>query len=218
MAVDPHLIAQIKAHIDSAINHAALAEMQAALEDTYKAGYVGGVVTAQMVLGQTPDAAMVKRPLLAASKLVDDPGLKGLLDDAGVTIKSIAENRLNVLASTLADGINDGVNMAQMAEMVGNVLDDPRWADLVAVTETNRAVSAGSLQTYQINDVPGKTWLVAADPCELCQENADAGFVAVDDSFPSGDDAPPAHPMCRCAVSPAWPDGSEAGAGEDEGD
>lgn len=215
MAADLQLIAQIKAHIDTATRAVGLVAMQSALEDTYKQGYVGGVVTAQMALGQTPDATMVKRPLLAARKLLDDPGLKGLLDDAGITIKSIAENRLSVLAKTLADGIDAGVNMAQMTTMVADVLDDSNWAETVARTETARAMSQGSLSTYQANGVPNKVWLVAAEPCPICEENADAGPIPAGDSFPSGDDAPPAHPMCLCAIAPDYSDLSDTG--EDEG-
>ncbi len=31
-----------------------------------------------------------------------------------------------------------------------------------------------------------------------CGDNADASPIPISDNFPSGDDAPPAHPRCRC--------------------
>lgn len=33
-----------------------------------------------------------------------------------------------------------------------------------------------------------------------CDDNADAGALELGDAFPSGDDAPPAHPNCECAL------------------
>ena len=44
-------------------------------------------------------------------------------------------------------------------------------------------------------------WLVA-DPCDDCQENADASPIGIDEVFPSGDTEPPAHPNCVCDLAP----------------
>ena len=43
-----------------------------------------------------------------------------------------------------------------------------------------------------------KSWV--GGTCEACQENADAGWIDMDDTFPSGDDEPPAHPNCDCDI------------------
>jgi hypothetical protein len=43
-----------------------------------------------------------------------------------------------------------------------------------------------------------KSWV--GGTCEACQENADAGWIPIDDAFPSGDDEPPAHPNCECEL------------------
>ena len=74
---------------------------------------------------------------------------------------------------------------------------------MIADTEACRAASQASMQTYAANGVTGVEWLVAADPCDDCQANADAGIIALGEDFPSGDSEPPAHPRCRCAVAPA---------------
>jgi hypothetical protein len=44
-------------------------------------------------------------------------------------------------------------------------------------------------------------WLVA-EGCDLCEENADASPIGIDEEFPSGDTEPPAHPNCMCALAP----------------
>ena len=43
-----------------------------------------------------------------------------------------------------------------------------------------------------------KRWVVDGNPCELCQGNADVGWIPADEDFPSGDDEPGAHPNCQC--------------------
>jgi hypothetical protein len=50
--------------------------------------------------------------------------------------------------------------------------------------------------------VEKKVWLLADDPCDECQGNADDGEIPLDDDFSSGDDAAPAHPRCLCDTAP----------------
>src|SRR5581483_953872 len=90
-----------------------------------------------------PDAAR-----LALGDLGDGAGLARLLDEAGVTISSIADTRIAELGKVLADALENGDSPDTLARALRAVLDDPRWADLVAVTEINRATSAATLATY----------------------------------------------------------------------
>jgi hypothetical protein len=46
-------------------------------------------------------------------------------------------------------------------------------------------------------------WLVF-DPCKICAQNANQ-IVNIGQQFPSGDQRPPAHPNCRCALAPVIP-------------
>lgn len=66
------------------------------------------------------------------------------------------------------------------------------------IVEAARAV-AGSLIEAK-GEGPQKRWITSDDPCVVCQENADAGWIDEGDSFPSGDDEPPAHPNCECEL------------------
>ena len=49
------------------------------------------------------------------------------------------------------------------------------------------------------------TWVVDPDgPCGAeCADNALAGAVDEDESFPTGDLHPPSHPGCTCHLEPA---------------
>jgi len=77
-------------------------------------------------------------------------------------------------------------------------------AEGVAVTESRFAYEQGNLRTAEALRDLGlnmeKSWYVSGDEmqCEDCELNGDEGWIPLDDNFPSGDDAPPAHPYCRC--------------------
>jgi SPP1 gp7 family putative phage head morphogenesis protein len=180
----------------------------------YTEGYLIGDHAATTLIAQAGDRRRLgrldprrprrRREILGAEGRGE--GLQALLDRAGVTIGSIAENRLDALAEVLAQALDEGWSVDRLAAALGDVLDDPRWADLVAVTETNRAVSAATLQRYFDNGVPAKEWLTALDDrvCRICSINQDDGAISLGAYFSSGDDAPPGHPNCRCALGPAW--------------
>ena len=81
---------------------------------------------------------------------------------------------------------------------------------LIARTETQMASNAGALAGYKASGVVESTqWLTAEDDLveEECLANGAAGpngdgVLPLGDVYPSGDDAPPAHPRCRCVLIP----------------
>jgi hypothetical protein len=75
----------------------------------------------------------------------------------------------------------------------------------------SRANSQAAVEGYRVaRDEVGvkvrKEWILGPNPCVICEENADEGDIDLDDVFPSGDDSPPAHPNCECAVIPVVED------------
>ena len=40
--------------------------------------------------------------------------------------------------------------------------------------------------------------------CSICLANDNAGWIPIDDAFPSGHMHPPAHDGCRCAILTRW--------------
>jgi SPP1 gp7 family putative phage head morphogenesis protein len=158
--------------------------------------------------GWTPGDTDAARALLGG-------GLDRLLEQAGVTINSVLAGRMDALAEVLADGITGGLAPDTIARGLGDVLEDAKWASMVAETETSRAINAATQGRYLDAGVTANTWMTAADQrvCPACAENEDAGAVSIGQSFPSGASGPPGHPRCRCALAPdvksiadiAWP-------------
>lgn len=79
-------------------------------------------------------------------------------------------------------------------------------AELIAVTEIGQAYVRGQQQIGNALQAAGvsmeKAWLTAQDERvePECESNGAAGWIPWDESFPSGHDAPLAHPGCRCAL------------------
>lgn len=140
----------------------------------------------------------------ATAALFDDGGLAAMLDEAGISLTGIEGTTLDRLAQVLADGVTRGDNLATMAGAVQGVIDDPGRARLVAVTEVNRAMTSGALAVYRDHGITQWDWLVGNGACLACEDEASGN------PHEMGDDEPPGHPGCRCAVSPVvvLPDGS----------
>ena len=95
-------------------------------------------------------------------------------------------------------GIVQGVSQQQDEPS----MDNGDYADMVAATETQNAVQRGVLDIYNEYGLP-VVWIAENGACPTCQTNAESGVQAAGNTFPSGDDAPPAHPNCRCQLASA---------------
>jgi hypothetical protein len=136
----------------------------------------------------------------AAALLVEKPrGLSTLLDSRGVTIQGINRTTLDRIGTRLATALAQGLPPSEVD--LSDFFDDSERALAIAQTEMSRAVATASRQLYEESGVELVEWIVA-DPCDLCQENADVSPIRIDDTFPSGDTEPPAHPNCVCDISP----------------
>lgn len=146
------------------------------------------------------DVALAEKLL---SGVNDAERLQYLLNESGVTIKSVAENRLGELARVIADGIGAGATTRDVTTLIAAVLDNPDRAEMVSRTETTRVMVAGAFDTYADAGVGWVSCLSAEDAgvCPLCTENEEAGVLSVWEQPPNG--WPPTHPNCRCTVLPA---------------
>jgi hypothetical protein len=78
-----------------------------------------------------------------------------------------------------------------------------KWSKTVAQTETRRAVTAASVDTYQDAGVESVEWLTAwGEACPICKEFEDMGPVQIGSGAYDGDDGPPGHPNCFCVILP----------------
>ena len=156
----------------------------------------------------------------AANLLKPSRGLSDLLDKRGVTIQGLNQTSLDRIGTALARALQRGETPSSavptiMEEIAGyreklarelgieldDILSDSERALTIAQTEMSRAVSIASRELYEESGAELVEW-ITADPCDLCQENADVSPIGIGDTFPSGDTEPPAHPNCVCDIAP----------------
>ena len=121
---------------------------------------------------------------------------------------AITEGTRELLRSLVSDSIEEGWSSKRLADEVGNstAFSDDR-AELIGRTEIARASSEGNMIGWRASGVvEKKEWVPDVGACEICQENADDGEIELNEMFSSGDDSPPAHPRCECAVAPVVAD------------
>jgi hypothetical protein len=191
-------------------------QMVLALGNMYADAYTLGVKVAKIRLNglqkdATPTVGIVdwstwKPGLPAAAALVKPTGgLRGLLDSRRILADDVLHTKLDRIGTALAKGLEQGLTPKETSRMINEIIDDPQQALLIAQTETSRAVSIAARDEYETAQVEQVEWLVA-EGCEECQDNADASPIGIDETFPSGDSEPPAHPNCMCALAPYFSD------------
>jgi hypothetical protein len=121
---------------------------------------------------------------------------------------AITDSTRDAIRNAIADGLADNVGRDAIIDSIGDLagFGEDR-ATVVAETEIARANSQSALEAYKgaasIGVDVKKEWLIAAiDVCPICLANAAEGPIDLDADFFSGDDATPAHPGCRCSLSP----------------
>ncbi len=151
----------------------------------------------------------------------------GELVDAKREAWRIDDSTRDMIRDTIAKGLDDNLGNEEIADLIRDSTGfSEERAELIAHTEIARVNSMASVESYRgARDDLGvnvkKEWLLADNPCETCQANAEQGAIDLDDDFQSGDASPPAHPNCECAVAPvvddeAPPADEESPNGDDE--
>jgi hypothetical protein len=140
----------------------------------------------------------------AAALVAKKPGLMDILRQAqGFTWKNFSDTTLTDIGNALGEAIALGLDAKASAKLIANHAASPARALTIAITEQNRAVSYATSVRYREAGLQQMQWLVF-DPCKICAQNANQ-IVNIGQQFPSGDQRPPAHPNCRCALAPVIP-------------
>jgi hypothetical protein len=107
------------------------------------------------------------------------------------------------IAAEVRDSVERGDPLPDLAKTIRTTIEDmTRYRSmLISRTETANALSVGSLSTAVQMNATHKEWVAEPDCCEICADNMSEGLIPIEDSFQSGDDCPPAHPNCRCALA-----------------
>ncbi len=119
--------------------------------------------------------------------------------------RDIDETTRARLKTIIEAGLEDGQNYQKIARAIrqSGVFSRAR-AKTIAVTEIGNAFSQGTLAGAREIAARGedveKSWMSQGDCCDVCDGNTEQGWIDVGSSFQSGNDAPLAHPNCRCAL------------------
>lgn len=168
---------------------------------------VAGAASAQTIYGRTP-----KVPMQSTSSIIQDlttqhvaalVGKKVLKDGSIVDNPNAAYDITDTMREDIASSIKKslalGLTSDEAAAEIEDIVGDPYRAERIANTEAVNAYNSGVKEYGDQTDAVGKEWEDAGADDE-CASNSDQGPIPFDDDFDSGDDAPPAHPNCRCAL------------------
>lgn len=90
---------------------------------------------------------------------------------------------------------------AMMESAFNSLLRGRRQA--IARTEARFATSAANQKIAESRGQQHKIWITTGDDRvdDACQGNEAQGWVGIKDTFSSGSDTPPDHPLCRCSLA-----------------
>lgn len=140
--------------------------------------------------------------LIGESTVVDMDYIKDWLDTAKVDVAtSITNTTVEKFSKIIEDGANDGLSNAKIAQQVSDVFDKVTEyrADMIARTETARAVTESHRKTYEHYGFFDVKWLLEAGACEICvdKESQKWNINTIQGQIP-GD----THPNCKCDFTP----------------
>lgn len=122
-------------------------------------------------------------------------------------VTDIDEATRNMLRGIIADGIEQGKSRDDiLAEIESSNAFSESRAQLIADTEIRMANGQGRLAGWRAARDAGvrlkKGWVLGDNSCEECQQNADDGWIDLDENFSGTDtDTDPGHVKCDCGTT-----------------
>lgn len=121
---------------------------------------------------------------------------------SGELVSGIDDVTRENLKKYVSSAIDNGWSLGELRQRIdeGGIFGRER-AETIARTETAFAHGRGAHEAAKDQEQDEKSWIRGqSEPEDECQDNEDAGWIPIDDDFPSGDDTIPAHPNCLCDV------------------
>lgn len=143
---------------------------------------------------------------IAVSFDLENPFVQQTIAGLAKKVKGVAETTRADIQMLVGQQAGNGWSAQELAQAIRDqgITRSETRAMLISRTETAAAYSQGSIAAYRASGVVKQTeWLTAGDDddCPICAAlngtRADLG-----DMFDGDIDAPPAHPACRCVLSP----------------
>jgi hypothetical protein len=137
-------------------------------------------------------AEMVGMKWNGAGELVENPNAEWVISD------TTRDELRQIVESAFGQETSMSDLITQIAD--AGVFSDAR-AEMIARTEVTNAQVQGNFDVWKKSGLVNKvTWLVSADePCDICLLN-DGEERELGKMFPSGEEMPPQHPNCQCAL------------------
>lgn len=164
-------------------------------------GALSGQNTYNMPLGISPASANIQKlGLKQVAGLVGKTINKdGTVVDNPKAAYNITDTVRNDVAQSIKTSLALGENINDATARIQRVIADPMRAERIARTESVNAYQSGLAEFADQSNAVGKEWQDAGASDE-CADNTAVGPISIDDTFPSGDSEPTAHPNCRCGI------------------
>lgn len=187
--------ASLEADIAASLGpHVYIHPVTAAEQETFS-----GAVTAAIDSGSAAAADMLGTAAPGTESFIAE-----YLKDGGFSRLTGDLDRTTVdrLASAVADAYESGADFDGIVQAVKDSFSDAttRRAKMIAQTELNDAWNQSVVHFADQAGATQKEWEINPGACIVCVENAADGAIDFDAEFASGDDAPPAHPLCGCSI------------------
>ena len=131
-----------------------------------------------------------------AAHLLANKGFERILQEARIELKGIEDRIRTEIGQILEQSIYEGWNVDQTASEIDKLINNPNRAELIAVTEINRAMSLASHEFYRQNGIAEWNLITAPGACPKCLA------IAAQNPHPMSDKRiTPEHPRCRCAIA-----------------
>lgn len=137
-------------------------------------------------------------------KLVNDDAKKWAQEYAYTMISSITATSRRVLQERVSAWIASGNPLSTLAKDDKLVqMFGPMRAKLIASTEVTRIYAEANQRVFEQTGVEKRRWNTAKDElvCPICGP-LNGVEVGIAEPFPGGLSLPPAHPRCRCWITP----------------
>jgi hypothetical protein len=119
---------------------------------------------------------------------------------------SITETTRDALRSKISEAVESGWGAQDLArEIEDSFAFSEGRASMIARTELAFAHTSGNVEGWRESGVVVGKQAIMADThpeIDVCDDNAEAGPIPLEENFPSGDYAPPFHPNCLCDLVP----------------
>lgn len=130
-------------------------------------------------------------------------------DHSAQLVSGLTATTRQGLRALIAKSEAEGWSVQQLGQAIESAYDfSADRASLIAHMETRTADIEGNLIAWKsakedLGIKVLKRWITRGDNiCPECEANEADGAIDADDTFTSGDDAPPAHVNCECDVEP----------------